>query len=327
MAVYELAPERTTLHGHFSRDLPPCLTVEPGETVRFRTLEAGWSIAPRRTDRWDEERVFFEPRDPEADSGHALCGPVFVQGAAPGMTLEVQIEAVVPDEWGYSYGGGWITPLNDRLQVSQEDGVIHRWTLDTETMTARNQHGHEVKMHPFLGVMGMPGDVPERQSTAPPRRTGGNIDCKELVAGSSLFLPIAVLGGLFSTGDGHAVQGDGEVSGVAIECPMAFVDLTFRLHPNLFIATPRAETPAGRLTLGFGETLDEAMGNALEAMLDWMGDLYGLARPDALALASLVVDLRVTQVVNGIQGVHALLPHKALSLPASAGDAGSPAST
>jgi len=311
MALYEIRPERATLHGHFSRDLPPCLTIEPGDTVRFETLEANWSLAPRRTDSRSEVPALFEPRDLMTDGGHTLCGPVFVRGAEPGMTLEVQIDTVLPDAWGYVYAGGWQTPLNDRLGVSQA-GIIHNWALDTDAMTARNQQGYAVRMHPFLGVMGMPEDVPGRQSTTPPRRTGGNLDCKELVAGSSLFLPVAVPGGLFSAGDGHAAQGDGEVSGLAIECPMAQVDLTFRLHPNLSIATPRAETPAGKLTLGFGETLDEAMENALDAMLDWMGELYGLSRPDALALASVAVDLRVTQVVNGVKGVHALLPPGAL---------------
>jgi acetamidase/formamidase len=311
MAFFEIEPERAALHGHFSRDLPPCLTVQTGDTVRFRTLEAGWSLAPRRTKERDEKRTFFEPRDPEADSGHALCGPVFVQGAEPGMTLEVRIDTVLPDTWGYVYAGGWKTPLNDRLGISQE-GVTHNWALDTETMTAQNQQGYTVRMRPFLGVMGMPENVPGSQSTTPPRRTGGNLDCKELTRGSSLFLPIAVPGGLFSAGDGHAAQGDGEVSGLAIECPMAQIDLTFFLHSNLFLTLPRAETPAGKLTLGFGETLDEAMGNALDAMLDWMGELYGLSRPDALALASVAVDLHVTQVVNGVQGVHALLPQGAL---------------
>ncbi len=307
MAIYEIKPERATLHGHFSRDLPPCLTIEPGDTVRLQTLEANWGLAPRRTDSRDEAQTLFEPRDPVTDSGHALCGPVFVRGAEPGMTLEVRIDTVMPANWGYVYAGGWRTPLNDRLGVSQT-AVIHNWALDTAAMTARNQHGHTVRMRPFLGVMGMPEDVLGRQSTTPPRRTGGNLDCKELVAGSSLFLPVAVPGGLFSAGDGHAAQGDGEVSGLAIECPMAEVDLTFRLHPNLSIITPRAETPAGRLTIGSGKTLDEAMANALDAMLDWMSELYGLSRPDALALASVAVDLRVTQVVNGIKGVHALLP-------------------
>ena len=312
MALYEIRPERAALHGHFSRDLPPCLTIEPGDTVRFRTLEAGWSLAPRRTADKNEERVMFEPRDPKTDSGHALCGPIFVQGAEPGMTLEVRIDTVQPDAWGYVYAGGWKTPLNDRLGVSSGSGVVHNWALDISTMTAQSLQGFTIEMHPFFGVMGMPEDVPGVQSTTPPRRTGGNLDCKELVAGSSLFLPIAVPGGLFSAGDGHAAQGDGEVSGLAIECPMAQADLTFFLHPSLSLVTPRAETPAGKLTLGFGETLDEAMGNALDAMVSWMGELYTLPRPDALALASVAVDLRVTQVVNGTLGVHALLPHDAL---------------
>ncbi len=311
MAVYQIKPERATLHGHFSRDLPPCLTINSGDTVRFETLEANWSLAPRRTDDKSEAPLSFEPRDPKTDSGHALCGPVFVRGAAPGMTLEVQIDAVTPAGWGYVYAGGWQTLLNDRLGVSGSGGVIHNWALDTSAMTAQNGQGYAVRMRPFLGVMGMPENVPGIQSTTPPRLTGGNLDCKELVAGSSLFLPIAVPGGLFSAGDGHAAQGDGEVSGLAIECPMTEASLTFRLHPDLPLATPRAETPAGKLTLGFGETLDEAMGNALDAMLDWMGELYSLSRPDVLALASVAVDLRITQVVNGIIGVHALLPHNA----------------
>ena len=146
----------------------------------------------------------------------------------------------------------------------------------------------------------------------PPHVTGGNIDCKELVAGSTLYLPIAVPGGLFSVGDGHAVQGDGEVCVTAIECPMERVDLTFELEPGLQLATPRAHTPAGWITFGFHEDLDEAMLIALEAMLDLMGELHGLSRQEAFGLASLVVDLRITQVVNQVRGVHALLPHGAI---------------
>ena len=187
MAIYQIKPERATLHGHFSRDLPPCLTIDSGDTVRFETLEANWSLAPRRTESRSEAPVQFAPRFPGTDSGHALCGPVFVRGAEPGMTLEVQIDAVLPGTWGYVYAGGWKTPLNDRLGVAQAEGVIHNWTLDTAAITARNQQGYTVKMRPFLGVMGMPENVPGSQSTTPPRRTGGNLDCKELVAGSSLF--------------------------------------------------------------------------------------------------------------------------------------------
>jgi acetamidase/formamidase len=185
--------------------------------------------------------------------------------------------------------------------------------LDREQMTARNQHGHTVKLRPFMGVMGMPPDEPGMHSTAPPRVTGGNIDCKELVVGSSLFLPIAVPLGLFSTGDGHAVQGDGEVGSTALECGMELVDITFTLHPQLHLTTPRATTPAGRITFGFSGDTHEAAMIALEAMLDWMGELYGLERRDALALASLAVDLHVTQLVSAdVRGVHAILRYDAI---------------
>lgn len=311
MAFHEIMPERATLHGHFSRDLPPCLSVQPGDTVRFQTLEANWTLA-QRAGPGDAPR--FEPRG-EADRGHALCGPVYVEGAEPGMTLEVQIGEIVPGAWGYTNAGGWSSPVNDALGVAGGEGIVHLWALEREAMTGRNQHGHEVGLRPFMGVMGMPADVPGRQSTTPPRVSGGNLDCKELVAGSSLFLPIAVPGGLFSTGDGHAAQGDGEVSGLAIECPMERADLTFRLHPDVTLTTPRARTPAGWITLGLDEDLNQAMKTALGAMLGLMGELHGLARQDALALASLAVDLRITQVVNGVQGVHAFLPHGALRLP------------
>ena len=313
MALYEIAPERRTLHGKFSRAWEPVLTVESGDTVRFQILDAGWSIEPRTSAVPAERPRKFEPRLPDRDEGHALCGPVFIEGAEPGMTLEVQVGEIRPGSWGWSCAGGWDSPLNDRLGVAEGE-LLHLWALDADAMTGRNQHGHEVALRPFLGVMGMPPDAPGLHSTGPPRATGGNLDCKELVSGSSLFLPVAVPGGLFSAGDGHAVQGDGEVSGVAIECPMERVDLTFRLHPQMSLTTPRANTPAGWITLGLHEDLNEAMALALEAMLDLMEELHGLERRDALALASLVVDLRITQVVNDVLGVHALLPHGALKM-------------
>jgi acetamidase/formamidase len=149
-------------------------------------------------------------------------------------------------------------------------------------------------------------------STIPPRACGGNMDLKELVAGSRLFLPVSVRDALLSVGDGHAAQGDGEVSGLAIECPMNRVELNVRLRDDLELKSPLAETHAGTVALGFGATLDEAAADALDGMLRVMKDRHGLERRDALALASVVVDLRVTQIVNGIVGVHAVLPTGAL---------------
>jgi acetamidase/formamidase len=310
--LHTIEPERATLHGHFSRELPPVLTIAPGATVRFRTLAAGWNLEPRRSDRYEDHPPLFQPRDPELDSGHALCGPVAIQGAAPGMALAVRIDAIRVGSWGTTFIGGWQSPENDRLRVSREPGKLLLWTLDPDAPTGRDQHGHTLALRPFMGVMGIAPAEPGRHPTPPPRITGGNIDCKELVAGSTLYLPVAVPGALFSTGDGHALQGDGEVATTAIECPMERVDLTFDLRPDLRLTTPRAHTPAGWLTFGFHADLDEAMFIALEAMLDLLGELHGLDRHTALGLASLVVDLRITQIVNGVRGVHAVLPHGVL---------------
>lgn len=158
----------------------------------------------------------------------------------------------------------------------------------------------------------MPPNEPGIHSTGPPRIWGGNLDWKELIAGSTLFLPIPVPGALFSVGDGHAAQGDGEVSGIAIECPMERVDLTFYLREDLELSTPRAKASDAWLTLGLHEDLNEATNLAINAMLDLMCEQFDLHRKEALALACVVVDLRITQIVNGIRGVHAVLPHGAI---------------
>jgi len=303
MATYAVDPDEHTLHGFFSPDLSPVLTIDSGDTVRFRTLDAEWALEPFTT---------FTPGGPppgrrattkvEGPIGHALCGPVAIRGALPGMTLAVHINAIRPGSWGWTWAGGELV-----------DGeVLHFWTLDAERQYGRNQHGHRVRLRPFMGVMGMPPAEAGQHSTIPPRVTGGNIDCKELVAGSTLYLPIATPGGLFSVGDGHAAQGDGEVSRTAIECPMDEVILTFQLHADLHLATPRAETSQGWLTFGFDTDLDVAARIELDAMIGLIADQYGMARVDALALASLVVDLRITQMVNQVCGVHAVLPHGAI---------------
>ena len=227
------------------------------------------------------------------------------------MTLEIVIDEVRPARRGWTSAGGWEHPVHVRLGTSASETTLV-WTLDADAGTGVDQHGHEVTLHPFMGVMGMPPEEEGYHSTAPPRVTGGNLDCKELTVGTSLFLPIAVSGGLFSVGDGHAAQGDGEVCVTAIECPMERVALTFRLHPNLTLTAPRALTPAAWITFGVHEDLQEATYLALDAMLGLIGEQYGVERGEALALASVVVDMRVTQIVNGVRGVHAVLPHGAL---------------
>lgn len=301
MATFHIESNENTLHGFFSRDLAPVLIIDSGDTVHFKTIDAEWGLENFNVTLVDPN-TGPPPRKvaDEHPTGHALCGPVFIRGAEPGMTLAIHIDSIRTGTWGWTVGG-----------KSADGQALHLWDLDPDQLRGRNHLGHQVALRPFMGVMGMPPAEEGKHSTNPPRLTGGNIDCKELVAGTILYLPIAVSGGLFSTGDGHAAQGDGEVSKTAIECPMEDAQLTFHLHPNLTIPTPRAWTPTCWLTLGFDESLNIAARTALDAMLDLMVEQRGVTRPDALALASVVVDLRVTQIANKVFGVHAVLSHDA----------------
>lgn len=305
--VHELPLERRTLHGHFSRDLEPVLAVDSGDSVVLSCLQSGWSV--------EAGGRKFEPRDPELDAGHALVGPIEVRGARAGGVLEVAIEEVRPGRFGVTMGGGWANELNERLGLVEVEGKRLEWELDADGGIGRDQHGRRVRLAPFLGVIGMPPPEPGVHPTAPPRVWGGNLDCAALVAGTTLFLPIPVDGALLSAGDGHARQGDGEVSQLAIECPIERARLTLRLREDLRLETPVAWTPDAWVVLGLDEDLDEAAAKAVEATLALMGRELGLERADALALASVVVDLRVTQVVNGVKGVHAVLAHDAIELP------------
>jgi acetamidase/formamidase len=249
MGTHSLEPTRENLHGHFSRDLKPVLRISSGDTVRFRTLDAAWGEF-EQSDPFSKATK-FAPRTQPEDNGHCLVGPVYVEGLRAGDTLEVKIKHIRTGAWGWSSAGGFPSWVNNRLGMAEGEEVVWRWKLDPDAGTAVNQHGRRLKLRPFLGVMGMPADEDGQQPTAPPRFCGGNIDCKELVQGTSLFLPVAVDGGLFSLGDGHAVQGDGEVASPAVECPMELVEVELHAHPGLSLKNPRAQTPAGWVTLGF----------------------------------------------------------------------------
>ena len=281
--IHELPLGSARLHGYFSRDIPPVLTVDPGDSVRFAAPNSGWRLGP------DEP---LERPDPERDTGHALVGPVEVRGAVAGQTLTVRIDEVTAGDWGETFAGA------SHLHWELGDGL-------------GRAAGRTVRLAPFLGVLGMPPAGSGAHSTRPPRPCGGNIDCKELVAGATLFLPIAVDGALFSAGDGHAAQGDGEVSGWAIECPVE-AQATLDVRDDLTLAWPIARTRDAWLAFGFDEDLGAAARIALAGMLDLMEREHGLDRDDALALASVVVDLRVTQIVNQVVGVHAVLRDDAL---------------
>ncbi len=284
MALHELPLDASVLHGYFSRELEPVVSIDPGDSVRFSTPNAGWRVGR------DEP---FEARSPELDTGHALAGPIEVRGAGVGQVLAITVEEVVPGPWGVTF-----TEPPHRID----------WELEGDVGRGADR---SVRLAPFLGVLGMPPDEPGVHSTIPPRRCGGNIDCKELVAGSTLYLPIPVDGARFSAGDGHAAQGDGEVSGTAIEAPVV-AQLALDVRDDLELEWPIARIEGAWLTFGFDEHLGLAARIAVDGMLDLMERVHGLSRPDALGLASVVVDLRVTQVVNQVLGVHAVLRDDAI---------------
>jgi len=304
--VYELKPTPDTLHGFFSRDIEPAL----------QTLDSAWGIEKRSALGAPRKRFLdTKPHRQSKTFGHALIGPVYINGAMPGSTLEVKINEIVPGTWGWSSAGGFNSYWNEKMNMVNEQEVVLDFELDHEKMVAISQFSnfdYRVRINPFMGIMGMPPAEPGHHSTFFPLPSGGNIDCKELLAGSTLYLPIPVEGGLFSTGDGHAAQGDGEVSGPALECPMEKVSFTFNVLDNMKINMPRAKTRDGWLTMGFHENLDEAMWIALNEMLDVMTTLYNMSRAEAYAFASLVVDLRITQIVNTFKGVHAFISFDAL---------------
>jgi acetamidase/formamidase len=279
VVVHELPLEQRMLHGHFSPDLEPILEIDGGDSVRISVPNHAWDVTP------DQQ---IDSINPEIDTGHPLAGPIEVRGAKAGQTLAVQIDEVEPGSWGVTHGG--------------ENHAVH-WELSGGVGRAL---GREVVLRPFLGVMGMPPPEPGVHSTIPPRRWGGNIDCKELLAGTTLYLPIPVEGALFSAGDGHAAQGDGEVSGTAIETPTR-AQLTLDVREDLRLEWPIARIDGAWLTFGFDEHLGIAARIAVDGMLALMARELGVTGGDARVLASIGVDLHITQVVNEALGVHAEL--------------------
>jgi acetamidase/formamidase len=303
---HSLTATAQTVTDVFSRDRLPVLTVEPGDTVTVQSLDASGYLARQRHPGDRPPTMITDAR------GHCLTGPIAVTGADPGMALSVHFAALRPADWGWTVAAARDNRLTRRLGVAGGPRSWLLWDIDAGRGLATSDRGHTVRVAPFLGVVGLPPAEPGEHSTFPPRAEGGgNIDCRELVQGSTLFLPVTVPDALLCLGDGHAAQGDGEVSGTAIECSMT-TEVVIDLVTGCPVPGIHALTPAGRITFGFSEDLDEAMGDALEAMLTWMQSLYGLDKAAALALASPTVDLRITQVANEVWGVHAVLPEGAV---------------
>lgn len=302
MTSHRLDPTPDTTHDVFSRDHAPVLTIDPGDTVVVRSLDASGYLE-RQAFPGDKQPTMF----PQA-RGHCLTGPIEVRGAKPGDMLGLNLLTLRPDDWGWTVAAALDTPVTRRLGLADGPPSWLLWDLDTDAGKGRNDRGFSRALGPFLGVMGLPPAEEGEHSTIPPRAAcGGNIDCKELIAGTTLFLPVTVPGALLYLGDGHAAQGDGEVGGTAIECPMT-TEAVITLVTGRPLGSVHAQAPGGRITFGFDADLNVAMGDALDAMITWMQELFVLDKATALALASTCVDLRVTQVANQVWGVHAVLP-------------------
>ncbi|MEM6745753.1 MAG: acetamidase/formamidase family protein [Pseudomonadota bacterium] len=302
--VLNASPE--TCHwGFFDAAQAPVLTVASGETVVVHTVSGGPEVMPDG-DGLDilPEHLDIQARSARPLPGHILTGPIAVDGAAPGDVIEVRFDAVtLRQNWGWNF----IRPLAGTLPEDFPTG--RQWTipLDTDANEAALPWGDRLPLAPFFGVCGT-APPPEwgMVSSLHPRAFGGNLDLKELTAGTSLFLPVFVPGGNVSLGDGHAAQGDGEVNVTAIETALTG-DITLTLHKEFSLPGPRAETPTHLIALGLDPSLDQAAKKALRAMIAWIGERVGLDAGEAYMLCSLAADLRVTQTVNGEKGVHCML--------------------
>ncbi len=234
-----------------------------------------------------------------------MTGPVAVTGAMPGDALRVEIVDVrLRDDWAYNT----LKPLLGALPDAVSETRRMHLEIDKAAKVIRTPWGLDIPAAPFFGVMGTaPPRAWGRLTSVIPRAFGGNIDNKLLTAGAVLYLPVFEPGGLFSVGDGHGVQGDGEVCLTAVETGLTGV---FRIDvvKNAKLSLPRAETPTHHVTMGFNEDLDDAATTALRQMIDWIVAGSNLSFDDAYRLCSLVADLHVTQLVNQHKGVHVTLP-------------------
>jgi acetamidase/formamidase len=275
----------------------PALTVAPGDTVEFEVDEASGGQLSRNSTVADVGALDFAKVNP-------VTGPVYVDGAEPGDALKVRIESFTPIGWGWTA----LIPGFGLLADQFPDPALHIWSYDAGRLTpAAYGPGGRVPLKPFCGTIGVALAEPGTHSIVPPRRVGGNMDIRDLAAGTTLYLPVEVAGALFSVGDTHATQGDGEVAGTAIESPMS-VALTFDLVKGANLAFPRFETPGPVTrhfdekgyfaTTGIGPDLMECARGAVMGMIDQISAEQGMSATEAYMLCSVCADLRISELVD-----------------------------
>jgi acetamidase/formamidase len=303
---HHLNANAQTCHwGFFDAARKPVLTIDSGDSVTVDTLTGSPDYIPKSGFHVPPELAEVHARAERLEGGpHILTGPVAVRGAKPGNVLEVRIVDVkLRQDWGFNL----IRPLAGTLPDDFPEKRLIHIPLDDKRNIGRMPWGLELPLAPFFGVMGVaPPPAWGRINTIVPRAHGGNLDNKELVAGSALFLPVFVEGALFSCGDGHGAQGDGEVCVTAIETALQG---TFELivRDDLALTYPRAETPEHYITMGMDPDLDQCAVIALRDMLSLICERTNLTKEDAYALCSVAADLHVTQTVNGSKGIHVML--------------------
>jgi len=304
------ATPKTVTWGRYDPHTPPVLRIRSGDIVEVHTLITstpsrleGAGVPPDQVEQSLRD-IVREVTD-RGPGGHILTGPIYVDGAEPGDVLEVRllsIDLAIP----YAYNG--FRPGRGFLPDDYPYARMKIIPLDRARMVAHFAPGIDIPLHPFFGSMGVaPPEAVGRLDSAPPWIHAGNLDNKELVAGTTLYIPVHAKGALFEIGDGHAGQGDGEVDITAMETSLVgTVQLIDR--KDLHLLWPRAETPAEYMTMGFSEDLNEATKIALRQMIDFLMSEKHLSRDDAYMLASVAADLKITQLVDGNKGVHMTIP-------------------
>jgi acetamidase/formamidase len=304
------ATPKTIAWGYYDAAAPPVLRIKSGDAVEVHTLVTNSPAGLERAGVPQEQveqalRDIHKEVTNKGPGGHILTGPIHVEEAERGNVLEVRIESVklaLPYAYNaFSPRGGFLPEDFPR----QRSKII---PLDEKRMVGRFADGIEIPLRPFFGSMGVaPLESSGRISSGPPGVHAGNLDNKELVAGTTLFIPIHVPGALFSIGDGHAAQGDGEVNLTALETSLTG-KLRFIVRKDLHLQWPRAETPTHFIAMGLDRDLTLATRLAVREAIDFLATEKKLSKDDAYMLASVAVDLHITQLVDGTKGVHAMIP-------------------
>jgi acetamidase/formamidase len=305
------ATPHTVVWGYYSAAAKPVLTIHSGDTVKVETVSGNptrLEAAGARSDQIPEAlRAIYKEVTDRGPGGHILTGPIYVEGAEPGDVLELRILKIeLTSTFAYNSfrpGAGF---LPDDFPFARTKII----PLDRTRMLGHFSDSVEIPLRPFFGSMGVaPPEANGRINSAPPWIHAGNLDNKELVEGTTLYIPVHAKGALFEVGDGHAGQGAGEVDITALETQLTGT-FQFVVREDMHVKWPRAETPTHYITMGLNEDLSEATRLAIREAVDFLATEKHMSREDAYMLASVAVDFCITQLVDGNKGVHAMIPKK-----------------